>query len=526
MSVDSRSDSSGGSAGDLAERYGLSSDPFADTPARFFCGGQRQHYLDSLHHLCSFGDMALVVVGEPGVGRSRLLAEFRRRDQAYFDFKSVTTKECMSLERLGMALEGLAPGAFTPSDSSRSVNSFFGSPAWERSSARRGVLLIEDAEKIPFEVLAELVRGFASGSRTRAPVPLFIGSERLVVGLQNALEEQSQCVHPLRVSPLSQEETIDYVEQCFRWAGGSLSGGLKGSRGERLQREAGGNFRLIKKVAPEVLLGSGGESKAAVPQKRRRQTLALVLALSVLSLSYLVVSWQYRADRPASHPSELALEPERPDEVARLREAMTLAEQRMLPTGQPAERVETPGAGMPAHGSGLPPLGIRRSMLSWLPASISLPPHQAAALALEERVIPSLPRPNDEKPDMAEQSDKSSEADLSVLKGTSAGSAAAPDTFEPMAIELFRDRAWVEAIQPDTFTVQILGSYDEQAAVRFIRDHSEVKLVYVRSSYQGRPWYVVLHGSYDDLAGAKAAVAELPVELRSSAPWVRRATGL
>ena len=55
------------------QRYGLAMDPFTDdVDFPLFTGAQRRELLDQLLHLCQFGKSLLVVLGERGVGKTRL----------------------------------------------------------------------------------------------------------------------------------------------------------------------------------------------------------------------------------------------------------------------------------------------------------------------------------------------------------------------------------------------------------------------------------------------------------------------
>ena len=92
---------------ELEARYGLKADPLAmEQP--FFPGASRHHALETLRHLCGFGDLALVVTGEDGAGKTRLLAELVRSESPRLDFKQIPADSLSSTRALAnMKKKGL-----------------------------------------------------------------------------------------------------------------------------------------------------------------------------------------------------------------------------------------------------------------------------------------------------------------------------------------------------------------------------------------------------------------------------------
>ncbi|MDX1816707.1 MAG: sporulation protein, partial [Marinobacter sp.] len=91
----------------LQHRYGLRADPLdMDTP--FFPDASRQHSLETLRHLCGFGDMALVLTGAVGSGKTRLLGELIRSEAARLDFHRLPTAALTSPQALARDLRSVA----------------------------------------------------------------------------------------------------------------------------------------------------------------------------------------------------------------------------------------------------------------------------------------------------------------------------------------------------------------------------------------------------------------------------------
>lgn len=79
------------------------------------------------------------------------------------------------------------------------------------------------------------------------------------------------------------------------------------------------------------------------------------------------------------------------------------------------------------------------------------------------------------------------------------------------------------ATPSDHYVVQLFGSYKEDSARRFIRDHRETisgALVY-QTTYKDKPWYVVVTGPYSSRNQGSAAVSQMPEDIRRQKPWIR-----
>jgi DamX protein len=77
--------------------------------------------------------------------------------------------------------------------------------------------------------------------------------------------------------------------------------------------------------------------------------------------------------------------------------------------------------------------------------------------------------------------------------------------------------------KPSVFVTQLFASYAKKSALIFIQDNKSTisSLMYYRTEYKGKPWYVVVSGPFESKVAANAEVAKLPVKLRNQKPWVR-----
>lgn len=75
------------------------------------------------------------------------------------------------------------------------------------------------------------------------------------------------------------------------------------------------------------------------------------------------------------------------------------------------------------------------------------------------------------------------------------------------------------------YGLQLIGYFSRESLVEFAsRDGLPSRLFYLRQSYKGRPWFVLIHSLHDNTDKAAAALAALPPDLAALDPWIRPLT--
>ncbi len=86
-----------------------------------------------------------------------------------------------------------------------------------------------------------------------------------------------------------------------------------------------------------------------------------------------------------------------------------------------------------------------------------------------------------------------------------------------------KGKSWLQQQTPGSYTLQLLGTANEQALVDFTRKHGiEERAAYFSTLRNGKHWYTLVYGSYPDPVSARAAIKALPPALRDQQPWIRR----
>ncbi|MGM0451392.1 MAG: AAA family ATPase, partial [Pseudomonadota bacterium] len=504
----------------MSEQLGqATADPFAENPSFFFTGAQRQHQLDTLGHLVAFGDMVLLVTGDSGAGKSRLLAELARNAAHRLSVQRLKADSLASASALpGMLsrLSGQALVGMAPADAARE---FFRWTASQAGRDRRWVLLVDDAEVMGDEVLSALVDGFSGSDTGQAAVLVLAGTGSLKERGPLVDPARSAMLHEAALPPLGEEDVRHFIHASYDHVGGDATPLLTDAAVRRIQHQSGGNLQVIRRIAPGILAGVTGDARAQRSPRNGRSLAAgfgrvpwrlwAGVALLALGISLVAVSFQYGDDADPA-PSDVETAPEAEfDEVERAREVI-------------AETEGTVSQDNAGEGR------IRRENEPALDVSPVLIPVGETAAVREsgvtgEQVVPDQSReesrstsePGTTDGDTREETENGTEEDeASVADDTAAGSG-----FQPREPDRFREADWYREEAEGAFTLQLLGSFNESTALEFMERYEVGDAVYTRTRHQGEPWFIVVHGTYPDRDAARAAVESLPERVRALSPW-------
>ncbi len=449
----------------LQERYGLSSDPLAQE-VPFYPGAQRQHALETLRHLCGFGDLALVLTGARGAGKTRLLGELVRSEGGRLEFLRLHAGKLDSVESLVRTLyQGLGRQWPEGQSAREALASFMALSKDATRKGRRQVLLVDDADQASQTALTALLEAFSNSDRSAVAIPVLAGGPELTTQLGLTVDSRmASQVHIIGLPAFDSEDIRQYLEPRIIRAGGKPDDLLSPRRLNQLNALSQGSPGRLQRIAPAVWLdmASATGQSARAASKRLSPMRWLALALLLLGASWWFVSTRY-ADAVAQAPAP-----------AREREPPSRAGAAVAPG--PAQEEEPPAV-----------------------------PDPVEARAPEEEG-----GPEDEA-------------------GPVHGTGPAPDSSPEPEPENRFDAAMPERFVPKEdvnarpgYTVQLVAGYQESTAVDFIRQYRELEgLRYTQSERKGQDWFVVYIGQFDSRDAARASAEELPSSIRSLGPWIR-----
>ena len=85
-----------------------------------------------------------------------------------------------------------------------------------------------------------------------------------------------------------------------------------------------------------------------------------------------------------------------------------------------------------------------------------------------------------------------------------------------------KDAAWIKKQPSSVWTLQLLGARDPSTLLKFARQHRlGARIAWYKTMLKGKPYYVLIHGSYPTRDIARASINKLSAQLRALKPWVK-----
>lgn len=528
---------------DYRQRYGLSEDPFShDYSFPLFTGAGRRQLLDQLLHLCQFSNSVLAVLGEYGVGKTRIAHAFMDSlsDQDQICFLSLSSGQ--SLEQILLSIIqsfGIDAGGVPSTENMlASLEAFIAEEAVAEDDGL-AVVVLDNAHLLDdksISVITSLLNSFPQQNRLH--LALF-GEPQLMQRLER-LSPENLLINDFHVQPFGLLETVDYLN--FRMEMADYLGPeiFTESLVESWWRQSPGQLNVLQGLAEEHLL----QSVTPKPVSHKRPLPVVhIIAISVL-IAVVGVVFLYMGDdkNPTSTNPSLANSTGAQTAITQAPSISPISESSVTSTNaannslkltstetpvqpllqslpqplqpnqqvQPAAQSEQPAVDTSVASGDLPKEEI--VPLAQLPTS---QPKQAESLPEPVPVVPS--------PSVSVASQPVVQPEVKVVAKPE------PEIVKPVvksvstaAIGASAQERTILAWKPSEYTIQLLGVSSEKAARDFVAAQTNKKdLLVFKSKRQGRDWFVVITGRYASSAQARQAIARLPDVQRDAGPWPR-----
>jgi len=481
------------------EHFGLSQAPFKITPNTdfFFGGGNRGPILEALIYAITQGEGIVKVTGEVGSGKTMLCSMLQTRlpahvETVYLANPSVSPEEILHAIAFELQLD-------IPRDASRLavMHAIQDHLLKRHAEGKRVVLFVEESQGMPIATLEEirLLSNLETKSDKLLQIVLF-GQPELDDNLRgNSIRQlKERITHSFRLEPLTAAETREYL--MFRLRAAGYRGPDLFSDGiiREIARISGGLTRRINLVTDKALLAAFSENTHSVRQKH--------------------LDAAVRDSEFARNPNTTGVRPR---------------------WSQSALLVI---AGMVA-GAAIFAFSSKRETPAPAPATIDTARNTAASAPASTPAL--APAPPQEQRDIQKSDLKSNTSDGSVTVATTptTGTASAERTPAPEAppsagslldARLAATSAWLDSAKPQTYTIQLMSSGDEQQLnhhLKFLSNIIEINSLFVyRTLAKGAPALNVVWGSFDSQSEAREAMAKLPPSLKAYRPLLRTVQGI
>lgn len=502
---------------------------FGGSDVAYFATPALAQRLDLIEHLVEYGSQLLLVVGEAGIGKTRMLTEMLLRAQAHWRTCAVAANPMLDAAAL---LDRIVTGFSLPLPQGEGLGDRLEALETHLKAAEDAMLVpvvyVDDAHELPLDAFLLLMQlAEPQPQRARLRVVLFCEPQITAMLATPKLAPFRQGVlHAVDLPPFSPTETRDFIE----WHLGQreLEDHAAAQRFtsevvRSIHKASGGLPGRIQQVAQRVWEGSGRNTEApgALPGPWQRLAahprylvgggIGLLALLGLLALVQNLSRDPSEPPSPAPVTLELPPPPGSDQPMAAVRTDPGTAGD-VAPAVAEADLEELPLPFTDGDPPDRPPNGE-------VPTTAEPEAPSPADPPLEAPPPPQPPRPEAPMEPVPPPSPAPAPEPAPPPQPAPAPPRPAP-TEAPSATP--RDGLWLQAQNPSHYTLQLLGSHDKQAVLQFLNQHRlNDRGAWYASEHQGRPWYVAVYGIYPNRAEASAAAATLPPAVQALKPWPR-----
>ncbi|WP_198343209.1 AAA family ATPase [Oleiphilus messinensis] len=568
----------------LQSRYRLRADPFSLLSGFYYSTPAHESCVNALVHFAHFGNMVLMVTGERGIGKSTLLQRFRLDvgealrmcvlDSALMMGEAQLVDRLLSMVDLKDE-DFLAVGASeTPEDR---LDIFFAACKRRMLFEPRLLILVDDAHDLSEEAFRLLLSRALANPPEESGVVLLFSALPELTALANRVQSSSPVealIHQVELLPFNKAESIEYVRSRMIMAGAQKDLKFSSGLSDQLFLLGKGNPRRIAQIAAGVLLGDADKS---VSRNRVQMLLditgyryfyhTLVTVGAVLAFSIALVQSMY-SESPGTGIKPDGSGAEYEGESLSGKEAVLEIQKRLekIESSVSGSRQEKSNLEVKAEvldGGGLPIVPVQAVASSISSTSTegnnagspeisssqgadiegasgkSGPAKAAPVIAkvqsdklLKQNTVSDLDDMSglDDKP--SQESRPKKESALRQDNGAQKMVNAPPsrERKSDPAVEgrsqYYRGDGWVKELPEQGYIVQLLGSYNEATAIKFVTQYNALQFVYIESSLKGKPWFIVLTEGFANRSDARDAVSKMPAAIVKQKPWIRKVSAI
>ena len=524
---------------DYRQRYGLSADPFADDHHfPFYTGAHRRKILDQLLHLCQFSNNLLVVVGECGVGKTRMA-------QALIDALADEDDICFLEGQTGGSFDSLYAEMIEQFELPEGV-AFSDFTSKQNAEDGIAVLIIDNAHNLTDTVLLKIINLIQSGAELRLHLVLF--AEPYCLPRIEHLDIANVVLTDFSLDKFSLAEAVDYLNYRMEMADYLGPELFTESNVDAWWRQSQGQLLVLHEFAKEKLLQAVAAPRA-FSLNRKNLPLPHIIGAAALG-ALLIMGLLYWGVGGSSSPESVKKDVSTstsviPIKVAESSLPIQAASQEHITVASASAAVQIPPNTSPVEAisttvSSVQPVSTSEAKV----ASVNNLPQKiptADTPYVKQSVVPLVQTNNTQVKPVEKLPAANVGTAAEVKKVAPIQESIKPTTKVDIKPAAKIDNKLAEKAKVITkqgnfseqektilswgesdFTLQIVGLSSEKAVHDFVAEQPNKKdLLVFRSVRQGKSWFVVVAGRYSSSAKARQAVQALPESQKKAVPWPR-----
>jgi DamX protein len=470
----------------------------------FFHGGHWGQCLELITHLCQYSDSILLVTGPFGIGKTAMKQAMLSKCGDKFMFCEIEASANLEAEQLMQQID-------TGFDVSLAKRGIINSRQVTQDLDL--VLLIDNSEHLSINLITIL---FQLKQTFRIPALLHIvlfALPELEQKIQNSAlkEDFAKKVHVIELEPLTLTETEAFLIHLWKVVGNEGEMRFNRASIKKIYSLSGGIPGKVKQLATSTIAGT---EPGKVTSKRSRIapfTVGLTVSFGVL-FCLLAFLWPAADENLVKQQVALVdINSEKQD----LSNDSIVGAPIPVPDLVPVSETAVARSAEPKTEHELEQ-EAKLAMLSAVESAADLE-------AQPEDEIQKIQRLENKILALQQQLEQEQQARRAIeSKIQEVAYKPRQDQMPKKIASNTNEERHILEIPSKNYTLQLLGASNEQKVREFIRDNNlSNKARYFRSSYQGKPWFIVIYGNYTNRASANAALASLPVNLKKLQPWPR-----
>jgi DamX protein len=503
--LSSRFDADSSLLADYRQRYGLSTDPFADDPHfPFYQGAQRRQILEQLLHLCQFSHNLLVVSGDYGVGKTRMA-------QALIDALNDIDDICFVEGQVTSDINSVLTDVYDQFELT-SHEDFVDLCTKKSEQDGLVVLIVDNAHHLSDKVILDLIGLLQESPESRLHLVLF--SEPYLLDRLESINAPDIILTDFFLQKLSLVEAVDYLNFRMEMADylgpeifveNKVEPWWRQSQGQLLQLHEYAHNKLLESVAKPQ------RPRGYLSEKRGLPIPHIIAASALVGGLFFWYLYQGRDSKSQVEP---------------VTSSTTLSSQSFTESSstvaQPSSLAANPVAAISPEAT----TSLASSSIAHRVDAETIQP------AVKQSVVP-LVQTNDLQNGTVKQgksevgtsvkAEKKLEVSSEPTKPVAKVKTEAPVVNEVKTTQGYSDQEkTILGWDASEYTLQLVGLSNEKAAREFIASQPNKKdLLLFRSKRAGKDWFVIVTGRYASSAKARQAIQNLADEQKRASPWPR-----